>query len=120
MDICSFCSDFNVKDLITDCNMIHLFNLPSSIDDLITIMSDNKSTFTTTISTNDINISLLHDLDINMKWIHKTIGHGGCTVFLRCYHTKKYVLYTYGLYWKNFTDSYYDDELGFILIQTLI
>jgi len=120
MDNCHLCTDFNIKNILLNCNSIHLFTLPSSINDLITMMHAKIPTFTTTISGNDLNPSLLHDFDINMKWVQKNIGQGGCTLFVRCYHTTQYILYTYGLYWRNFVDSYYDDEFGFILIPTLI
>lgn len=87
-----------------------------SIDDLVSVMA-NKQTMIR-ISGNELNRLFLQDLNERMKWIDDEVGIGGCTIFTRCYHTDEYILYTHGIYWKQFDDGYHDDKFGFMLLSS--
>lgn len=78
----------------------------------------DKQTVTqvTRISGNKLDKLFLEDLNKQTKWVDNDVGQGGCTIFIKCYHTDRYTLYTHGIYWKQFTDGYSGDDFGFMLV----
>lgn len=44
----------------------------------------------------------------------------GFTIFIKCDHSDEYILYTYDIFRKRFTDSYRDDEFCFELVANKI